>query len=393
MEADEAGGVTIAYTAPQADLVQDRQKFVAEMDREPSPNAVDNKGVTDILHHAAALNLPALALSLLDQGAEIEAKAILHASISPHLTAFLNKMGEEDHEIGGCTPLHVAALTNSFETAETLLKNGADVHAEDDEGGMSLHYAMLANTSDTMQVLLDYGADVHAEDDDKGWVLLHMAALANASDTVQVLLANGADVHARDNDGLTPLHVAAGSNADKAAAVLLSNGADVHAKDNNGFTPLHWAAGKDAAETAKLLLDRGAKINAETTVFSGTTPLSIAEENNAHTTAEVLRRYGSHAAEMVETLPEQASLAKKRENEPDSQQDRALNWKEGLAAAGVALIGGLAAGAAQAAAEEERREEEKRRQEEARQAALEKRIGCGFIMAVGIVLFFIIRSC
>ena len=215
MEADAAGSATIAYTAPQADLVQDMQKFVAEMGRKPSPNAVDNKGVTD-LHHAAALNLPALALSLLDQGAEIEAKAILHASISPQLTAFLNKIGEEDHETGGCTPLHVAALTNSCETAETLLKNGADVHAEDDEGGMSLHYAMVANTSDTMQVLLDYGADVHAKDDDEGWVLLHMAALANASDTVQVLLANGADVHAKDNNGLTPLHVAAGANADTA---------------------------------------------------------------------------------------------------------------------------------------------------------------------------------
>ena len=172
------------------------------------------------------------------------------------------------------------------------------------------------------------------------------------------------------------------------AAVLLSNGADVHAKGNNGFTPLHWAAEKDAAETAKLLLNRGAKINAETTAFSGTTPLRIAEESNAHDTAEVLRRYGSHDAEMVETLPEQASLAERaRKMIRMCSKIRALNWKEGLAAAGVALIGGLAAGAAQAAAEEERR------QEEARQAALEKKIGCGFMVIVGIVIFFIIRSC
>ena len=79
--------------------------FSQKMGRKPSPDILYNKGVTD-LHHAVLLNLSALAQSLLDQGADINAKATLHASISPHLTTFLDKMevGDDEREIEDSTP-------------------------------------------------------------------------------------------------------------------------------------------------------------------------------------------------------------------------------------------------------------------------------------------------
>ena len=75
------------------------QVFVAEVGREPSPDAVDDEGMTD-LHHAARLNLPVLALSLLKQGAAVEARSN-----------------------NGQTPLH-SASSDAPETAEVLRRYG-----------------------------------------------------------------------------------------------------------------------------------------------------------------------------------------------------------------------------------------------------------------------------
>ena len=55
------------------DLPLEEQIFVVEMGREPSPDAVGDRGMTD-LHHAAKLNLPVLTLSLLKQGVAVDAK-------------------------------------------------------------------------------------------------------------------------------------------------------------------------------------------------------------------------------------------------------------------------------------------------------------------------------
>ena len=145
------------------------------------------------------LNLPSLAQSLLDQGADIEAKATLHASISPHLTTLFDKMGvgDDERELEDCTPLHIAAVGNARETAETLIQNGANISAKDNAGATPLH----------------------------------IAAVGNARETAEALIQNGADVHAKDNEGFTPLFWAAWNDAASVASVLLEQGADVHAKD------------------------------------------------------------------------------------------------------------------------------------------------------------------
>ena len=118
-------------TAREAAEESEENEFFAEMGRKPSPDILYNKGVTD-LHHAVRLNLAALAQSLLDQGADINAKATLHASISPHYTTVLDKMeaGDDEREREDSTPLHAAALANACEIAEVLLKSGADINGE-----------------------------------------------------------------------------------------------------------------------------------------------------------------------------------------------------------------------------------------------------------------------
>ena len=196
----------------QAALEQQRQEqvFVAEVGRMPHPRGM-NKGETD-LHIVARLNLPVLTISLLNQGADVHAK-------------------DDD----GATPLHAAALKNASVAAEVLLNQGAD-----------------------------QGADVHAKNNN-GATPLHLAARENASVAAEVLLNQGADVHAKNNNGATPLHYAASENASVAAEVLLNQGADANANANDdGLTPLHYAAGKTLLRRLRYCSIRGPTLTPKT---------------------------------------------------------------------------------------------------------------------------------
>ena len=140
----------------------------------------------------------------------------------------------------GAYSLHDAASKNAYEATKILLKQGADINAQDKHGWTPLHHAAWNNAADTAEVLLNQGADIHATNK-QGWTPLHWGALNNAADTAEVLLKNGADVNAKNKDGDTPLHHAARNSNYITAEVLLKNGADVNAKNKDGDTPLHWA--------------------------------------------------------------------------------------------------------------------------------------------------------
>ena len=152
--------------AERAKLARERNKFVAEMGREPSPHGVDSNGVTD-LHKASYLNLPTLTLYLLNKGADVNAKSK-----------------------AGPTPLHATAVNNAHETAEVLLKHGADVNAKNDGDWTPLHHAAYENAHETAEVLLKHGADVNARDD-YGFTPLRYAALKNAHETAALLRRYG----------------------------------------------------------------------------------------------------------------------------------------------------------------------------------------------------------
>ena len=181
----------------------EKQRFAADVGREPSPFRVNNMGNTD-LHIAASLNLPLLTLSLLKQGADANAK------------------NKDD-----LTPLHYTVVNNAreVEVAEVLLRHGADVNAKTKTG----------------------------------YTLLHLAAGANAREVAEVLLRYGADVNAKANNGLTPLHTVGVKDAHEVAEVLLRHGADINAKTKGGLTPLYIAVLKGAYQTATVLRRYGGR--------------------------------------------------------------------------------------------------------------------------------------
>ena len=117
-----------------ADLAEERERFVAEMKREPSPDAMAKGKLTD-LHHAAFLNLPAVAEYLLNNGARVHAK-----------------------DESGWTSLHRAAWYGATATAKVLLNRGASVHAVDRSGWTPLDRAVYRKNDQTAEVLRRYGA-------------------------------------------------------------------------------------------------------------------------------------------------------------------------------------------------------------------------------------------
>ena len=244
------------------------QAFVAKVRRkELSPSRVNNKGQTD-LHIAVDLNLSVLIISLLRQGAAVNAK-----------------------DSGGWTPLHYAAEHNARATASLLLAYEADVDVEDAEGRTPLHHAVANKAHATAKLLLAHEANVNAKTKE-GWTPLHYAAEHNAHATVGLLLAYRADVNAKDNGDWTPLHYAAEHNARATASLLLDHGATVNARDEERRTPLHYAVENNAHAIVWLLLGHRVIVNARDE--EGRTPLYYAARYRAHKSEELLHLYDAH---------------------------------------------------------------------------------------------------
>ncbi len=229
----------------------------------------------------------------------------------------------------GRTSLHDAAYKNAPETAEVLLKHGADPNAQDRDGHTPLYNAVRKCSREVVELLLKQGADVNAKSNFGGTPLhevlqTHVSAVIQsrkyssfekkrgdefrkkaevALDIFKLLLKHGADVNAKNNFGGTPLHSSIMYNSSdetkivEMAELLLKHGADVNAKDNGGLTPLHTGAhnaknNQISVEMAELLLKYGADPN--TKDKDGRTPLHWAAWNiNSHKFAELLLKHGA----------------------------------------------------------------------------------------------------
>ncbi|MBD0866580.1 MAG: ankyrin repeat domain-containing protein, partial [Rhodobacteraceae bacterium] len=113
--------------------------------RGADPNARTEYGRTP-LHFAARWGTLETVITLLNAGAEIEART----------------------EYYGWTPLHVAARWGTPEMVVALLNAGADPNVRDNDDETPLHRAVKEGTAETVMALLDAGAEIEALDKD-GW--------------------------------------------------------------------------------------------------------------------------------------------------------------------------------------------------------------------------------
>ena len=135
--------------------------------------------------------------------------------------AMLEKLGIgiNDYNAQGRTLLHRAVSSKSYNIAEFLLTQGAEVNAKTRSDKKPEHW----------QIDMD------------GATALHLAAKKfKGLEMADLLLEHGADIHATDGQGRTPLHwVTAFSNfPDRDMfAYLIENGANYGTADNNGKKP------------------------------------------------------------------------------------------------------------------------------------------------------------
>ncbi|XP_011870548.1 PREDICTED: uncharacterized protein LOC105563521 [Vollenhovia emeryi] len=173
------------------------------------------------------------------------------------------------------TPLHFAALGNSWHAAATLLDHGAKLNYVCQEVVEPiLHSAVRAKAVETVKLLLERGASV-VEKNHLGQTPLHVACFVQSAPCVELLSASAPNVNAVDREHRTPLHFAVMSTDSSAELVqlLLKRGALANAVDRTGFTPLHIAALNEQSRCVDALIWAGADISA--TTCTGLSALNI----------------------------------------------------------------------------------------------------------------------
>lgn len=202
-------------------------------DREPAslPTIGDLLSEVPSLLHLAAQRTDSEAVeSLLAAGADVNA-AVVPSGRTPLHYVFVHRLGDHPTNVdaeaaaivetlvkagadvnaraaGNWTPLDLAVQGGGPKAVGALLEAGGDMQAG--RRYTALHLAAWRSDGEAatvVEVLLRAGADVNAESED-GSTPLHHAMQSNGEGVVALLLQAGADDRARDRHGDTPWDVA-----------------------------------------------------------------------------------------------------------------------------------------------------------------------------------------
>src|ERR1700730_575283 len=181
------------------------------------------------------------------------------------------------------TELADAAMKRNGEAVRSLLQRKADVNAPQIDGTTALHWAVRLDDLDTAELLIRAGANVSAANR-AGATPMQLAALNGNAAMVEKLIKAGADSNVPLTQyGDTALMMASRTGKTDAINVLLDGGAKVNAKETwGGTTALMWAVSERHAAAVKMLIDHGADVNARSNFvpaangrgFEGRTPVA-----------------------------------------------------------------------------------------------------------------------
>ena len=131
---------------------------------------------------------------------------------------------------------------------------GADVNAQNKDGGTALMEAACWGNTELAEALIKAGANVNAQSEN-GQTALMWAVYSYRGHTavVEALIKAGTDVNVQNKYGKTALMWAASDGNTELAEALIKAGADVSLKDEHDMTALDIAQIKRQTEVESLL--------------------------------------------------------------------------------------------------------------------------------------------
>lgn len=169
------------------------------------------------------------------------------------------------------TPLMIAAHAGYSRVVRILLKEGANVAVQNNEGANALHYSAAEGHLAVTKLLVNNGANV-ATTMNNGATALHYSAREGHLAVTQLLVKAGADLEAkasteqprtppRDDSraappvvGAAPLHLAAELGRSEVVRVLIEAGVNPNSRRSDGATPLFCAACDGHVDAVTVLL-------------------------------------------------------------------------------------------------------------------------------------------
>ena len=249
-------------------------KYFFEQGVNPKKNVEEDEdgGSFDPLINAIEAGRPEIVLALLDGGMNVNRIVQLATPLSAAirwedalLAAQLLDRGADvnlQKSRTGTTPLLEAINLGMVSMVKLLLERQADPNQHGTINRNQPKFPLLLAAEkgyvDIGRLLLKYGALVD-EQDEEGFSALHGAAGHSHHDFIKMLIEERhADPTVRLANGSMPIHTAAARGNPQSIDLFLDVGIDVNASNNDGRTPLHWAAEKCQWDDVKLLLEKGA---------------------------------------------------------------------------------------------------------------------------------------
>ena len=220
------------------------------------------------------------------------ADAVMKRDAAAVRALMLRKVDVNAPQPDGTTALLWAVRLDDLDTADLLIRAGANVSASSRDGATPLQLAAQNGSAPMLEKLIKAGADPNAALTATGDTALMMAARTGKTAAVNVLIESGAVVNTTESwGGTTALMWAVAEHHADAVKVLIDHGADVHgrskfvaAANGRGFegrtpqageagqkveefasgwlTPLMLAAREGDMASARLLIAAGAEVNA-----------------------------------------------------------------------------------------------------------------------------------
>ncbi|XP_067653208.1 putative ankyrin repeat protein RF_0381 [Haliotis asinina] len=159
----------------------------------------------------------------------------------------------------GTTPLMSAAMFGKKDVFSFLMKIGADISKEDDDGENILHVSCQGGNVDIVKYVLKHNVLYINSTDDKGIAPLLLAAGYGNKLVFHFLIERGADTFTKDSTNRNVLHWACrGGSVKIVNYIITQNIVDINGSDENNMTPLLLAAYHGKIDVFGLLIEKGA---------------------------------------------------------------------------------------------------------------------------------------